>query len=290
MTGDGRAPAGEGGGPLRWDDSAGVPLLRAAPWRKAWPGFWAAFSTRLGGVGTPPYHSLNLGRGVGDEPRRVARNTDRFLAAALPPGLDHPVYMVRQVHGAHIARADRDPVEWSWHTPAGRRLHSLGAADGIAAGRGRFLMIRYADCVPILLTAPGAQVTAVVHAGWRGTAAGAARAAVDALGRHYGVEPEDIHAVIGPAIGPCCYQVDEPVAEAVGAPLPDAGRVVHPGGGGKYLLDLALANAQLLAAAGVPEGQILQSGLCTACRPQWFFSHRGEGGRTGRMALVAGWL
>lgn len=290
MTGDLWTTAGDNAGPLPMDASGEVPVLRVEPWRATWPRLWAAFSTRLGGASAPPYHSLNLGRRVGDEPRQVALNMDRFLTAALPPGESPPVYTVRQVHGAHIAQAERDEVEWSWHTPEGRRLHSLGAADGIVAGRGRFLMVQYADCVPILLVAPGAQVTAVVHAGWRGTAAGAAQAAVAALGRHYGVQPRAIHGVIGPAVGPCCYEVDEPVAGAVGAALVDPGQVVHPRTGGKYRLDLAGANAQLLAAAGVPRGQILVARLCTACRPQWFFSHRGERGRTGRMALVAGWL
>lgn len=290
MTGEQWRAAGGGSGPLVLDAAGGVPVLRVQPWRAAWPRFWAAFSTRQGGISPPPHHSLNLGRRVGDEPQRVAHNMDRFLASALPPGESPPVYTVRQVHGAHIAQAGRDQVEGSWPTPAGRRLHSLGAADGIVAGRGRFLMILYADCVPLILMVPAAQKVAVVHAGWRGTAAGAAGAAVAVLQGDYGVSPRDIHALIGPAIGPCCYEVDEPVATAIGSRLADPGQAVLPQSGGKYRVDLAAANAQLLAAAGVPQEQILRSGLCTACMPHWFFSHRGEGGSTGRMALVAGWL
>jgi YfiH family protein len=142
----------------------------------------------------------------------------------------------------------------------------------------RTLLLRYADCTPVLLADPLKRAVAVVHAGWRGSALNAASAAVEALHDAFGSEPGDVLAGIGPAIGPCCYQVGGDVFEAFAdrPELFDGDR-----------LDLWAANRQALLAAGVPEAQIEVAGICTRCAADVYFSHRANGGQpAGRFAAV----
>jgi YfiH family protein len=140
------------------------------------------------------------------------------------------------------------------------------------------LLLRFADCTPVLLADPRRRAVAVVHAGWRGSAIRAAAAAVAALENTFGSNPRDLVAGIGPSIGPCCYTVGEDVVAAF-ADRPwlfDGGR-----------LDLWQANAQALVDAGVPADHIEMAGLCTRCHSERFFSHRANGGQpAGRFAAV----
>jgi polyphenol oxidase len=217
------------------------------------------FTTRVGGASVAPFSSLNLGELVGDDPAAVAEN---WRQLADTTGLDFA--RVRQVHGAKVvARA----------TPASPSEE----ADGVISTRpGLAACVTVADCVPILLARPDGSAVAAVHAGWRGTLAGVAAEAVRALvaGRE-GAAPL---AVIGPSIGPCCYEVsDELAAQFTAAFGP---RVVQPGARGHHL-DLWLANERALRDAGVT--RVAQLRRCTACEPRLFYSHRRDGGRTGRM-------
>lgn len=232
-----------------------------------------AVFTRLGGVSRGPFATLNVGNTVGDEEAAVAENHRRIYAyLGVEAG---QVATTRQVHGNHIAVATADA--------GGRRFAN---SDGLITDvPGLALMLRFADCQPILLYDPVHHALGLVHAGWRGIAQGVARRAVEKMEDAFGSRPADLIAGLGPAIGPCCYTVGHEVAAAMGYALPDWSQVMTSQGEERWRLDLPAANAQQLAAAGVH--RIEQANLCTGCRHDEFFSHRADQGHTGRFAVVA---
>lgn len=182
------------------------------------------------------------------------------------------VVEIAQVHGAAVVEARA--------TDAGTRL---GPADAVLAAEGDVsLSVRVADCLPLLLADPAAGVVAAVHAGWRGLSAGVIPAAIDALERRGGSAGRVVCA-IGPSIGPCCYEVDEPVRRALGA-CDDAFSAGRPG---RWMLDLRAAAVSQLRAAGIPGERVAVCHACTACHPDWFFSYRRDR-RTGRMEALIG--
>ena len=177
----------------------------------------------------------------------------------------------------------------------GARVRSVDGYAGGFAGGGDVLLtetpglpvaVFTADCLAIILFDPVGQRLAVAHVGWRGTVKGAAANAVSALtGR--GSRACDLIAAIAPSIGPCCYEVDWPVINPLCSAYPeDWHRWVRKAGEGKWMLDLWTANEAQLRAGGVSPACILNARLCTACRPDLFFSYRREGSR-GRLVTVA---
>jgi YfiH family protein len=232
-----------------------------------------AVFTRRGGVSREPFAALNISENVGDDPAAVAQNRARIFACL---GLSaDQVAMTGQVHGSHVAIVTADD---------GGRLYPN--TDGLVTDTpGIGLFLRFADCQPILLYDPAHHALGLIHAGWRGVALGIARRAVETMQAAFGTEPRDLIAGLGPAIGPCCYTVGHEVAAAMGYALPNWGKVMHPQGEELWSFDLPTANVQLLRAAGVR--RIEQARLCTSCHKDEFFSHRADGGRTGRFAVVA---
>ena len=230
-------------------------------------GFPHGFTTRRGGASAPPFDSLNLGGSVGDDPERVAGNWRRVERVT---GLSFA--RVRQVHGARAVRLD------SASAPALEADAVLSATAGLAA------CVSVADCVPVLLADPASGAVAAVHAGWRGTIARVAAEAVQALAAHAGAAPGRLLAVVGPAIGPCCYEVSPDLAARFEAEIGPA--VVRRGGAPS--LDLWESNAAVLLAAGVSPERIETVRRCTSCERDLFFSHRRDAGRTGRqVAFIA---
>jgi YfiH family protein len=220
------------------------------------------FTTRAGGVSPEPWASLNLGGAVGDDPARVAENWGRLEAAT---GLAFA--RVRQVHGAAVVTAEGPCA------PHQEADVVVSRTAGVAAS------VAVADCVPVLLADPATGAVAAVHAGWRGTVARAAAAAVAELVARDGTRPRDLLAAIGPSIGPCCYEVSEELAAQFEEAFGD-GVVDRTGPGPR--LDLWEANARALGAAGLVPERIDRLGRCTACERGLFFSHRRDRGATGR--------
>jgi YfiH family protein len=187
------------------------------------------------------------------------------------------VAWARQVHGAGVAQV----------TAGG----FVGAADVLVSAQpGVALVIFTADCLAVVLYDPGARALAVAHVGWRGTVHGAAQAAVAALAS-LGARPERLHGSIGPSIGPCCYEVDEPVITALSGAYPGQWeRWLTPRRPGHWMLDLWRANEELLARSGVDPARVDNPRLCTACHPELLFSYRRH--HPGRLATLAAlpWL
>jgi YfiH family protein len=232
-----------------------------------------AFGVRTGGVSEAPYDSLNVGRAVGDRPEAVEENLRRFFAAT---GLDRATFTsVNQVHGDRVVRAediDAPPPD----------------ADAIVAGRRRSAGVRTADCVPILLADPRTGAVAAVHAGWRGTASRIAVRAIESLQAWHGTRADDLVAAIGPRIGLCCFEVGADLAERFASDPLFGGEIVERTGAVPHI-DLAAANRKLLVAAGVASARIETLDFCTSCRRDLFFSHRRDGGKTGRhLSVIAG--
>ncbi len=233
-----------------------------------------AVFTRLGGHSQGPFASLNVGHTVGDDPACVEAN-HAAIYAALGLGADR-VVSGRQVHGCRVVRARAED---------GGRV--VGVADALfTTEKGLALLQRYADCVPILLAGPG--VVGIAHAGWRGTLARVAAKAALAMAEAAHCRTDQIIACIGPSIGPCCFEIGPEVVSAVRQAFPQMDHLLRAGADGKAHFDLWEANAAQLRAVGV--GEIEPAAICTRCRRDLYFSHRGDGGRTGRFAalIVAG--
>ncbi len=251
-----------------------------------YPGLLHGFSTRQGGVSAPPHASLNMAYARPDDPAAVQENRRRFAAAL---GFDlNAVVIAGQVHGTTVRRAsavDKGRGAYGANTV-------LPPADALITNHpGVVLWAGFADCTPLLFYDPVQQAVGVAHAGWQGTVGNIVGATVAAMTHEFGSNPSDLLAAIGPAIGPCCYEVGEPVVSAVatafGADVA-ADLLPRPPGSERPHFDLWSANAHWLQAAGVQPCNILRQDCCTACNVERFFSHRREQGATGRFAAVIG--
>jgi YfiH family protein len=241
-------------------------------------GFAHGFSLRHGGVSAAPFASLNLGRAVGDDPLAVAENHRRMAEAV---GYRHEtLFELSQVHGRHVreVRAAEAPAEV--RREEGDAL--LACEAGVAIG------VRAADCLPLLVVDPESRAVSAVHAGWRGTVAGVALAALDALRAATGAPASRLHAAVFPHIRACCFEVGSDVAAEIQRVVPGE-RVVDASREKPHVALARVITAQLVA-AGVPHAQLDDVAGCTRCDAERFFSYRRDGKRSGRhlLAVVAG--
>lgn len=230
----------------------------------------ALFTTRNGGVSSGNYSSLNLGDHVGDDPAAVTQNC-RLLRSVLP---GEPRWL-KQVHGT--AAIQMDDVE------------SVVEGDAAFSQRaGTVCAVLVADCLPVLLCNRAGSVVGVVHAGWRGLAAGVIERTVSSM-LSMGSQQTPLLAWLGPAIGPKHYEVGDDVYQSFTQHDQNAALAFAPHAHGKWLADLYLLARQRLTQAGVTE--VYGGSACTFSDPARFFSHRRDGktGNTGRMAGLI-WL
>ncbi len=252
----------------------------------AWPAFdgldaEAIVTTRHGGISSGPYASLNLGLHVDDSDADVLENRRR-VATAFGADLGDFVFC-KQAHGREVrivCAADRGKGALTL-TDAIQDTDALVTRDP-----GTVLVVMVADCVPIVLYDPVAQVLACVHAGWRGTVKRVAEAALESMAS-LGSRPDQVLAGLGPAIAPNQYQVGGEVKEAVERCF-DGGAddVVRPDGTGRWLFDLWAANQRILLEAGVPDAQVHVAALPTGPDNGAFFSDRAVR-PCGRFAAIA---
>ncbi len=231
-----------------------------------------AVFTRRGGVSPEPWHSLNLGGTVGDAPERVAEN--KRLALQALGRQTESVFDVWQIHSNRVVQA---------RAPRGPRA-PLQADALISDQPDVTLLMRFADCVPILLFDPAHAAIGMVHTGWLGTVRKAASQAIARMQAAFGSCPAEILAGIGPSIGPDHYpvgpEVVQQVRQAFGA---EADQHLVPRNG-EMCFDLWSANSSLLRGMGVESIEL--AGVCTACHPEDWYSHRGDRGRTGRIGAA----
>jgi polyphenol oxidase len=252
-----------------------LPVLVSARLRDA--GFSHGFSTREGGVSEPPYETLDFA--ILRDPSRLRENQRRLAEAV---GVDAArLHQARQVHGSVLLTADGDP--------AGMLVRE---ADALVAepGSGHAVMVRVADCVPVLLGDPASGRVAAVHAGWRGVEAGVVAVTVRRLVSSPAAgEVNGLLAAIGPCIGACCFEVGCDVAERI-ASASASGVVVRRTEDKAYVELRAAVRAQLgalgLADAAVDDVPGTGREGCTRCDASRFYSYRRDGDASGRLAAV----
>ena len=239
----------------------------------------AAVSTRDGGVSAPPHASANMSFSVGDDPACVRENRRRYLTVlGIAP---ETIVSTNQVHGTRIVTVGKAERGRGALTPD----TAIGECDGLlTAEPGVPLTMNFADCTPIFLFDPRQKVAALLHGGWRGTAGNIVGVAVQAMREQFGTNPKDIIAAIGPAIGPCCFEVGaDVICEFAKLFLTSAlAELVRDRGNNHFLFNLPEANRCLLLHAGLAEDHIENCGLCTYCHDDTFFSYRKSKGKTGR--------
>ncbi|MBX6350291.1 MAG: peptidoglycan editing factor PgeF [Clostridia bacterium] len=241
-----------------------------------------AVTTRLHGASRGRLRWNNFGARVGDRAEALVANWLRLCARLGRP----PTSLVRigQVHGDDVLVAGAEVRPGAAPLPA---------ADALVTAEPELtLVVLVADCAPVFLADPEAGVVALAHSGWRGTLAGLPARTVRRM-TELGARPSRVVGWIGPRIGPCCYEVGEDVARRAARAFPGDGAlapVLRPGRRPRHaFLDLAAAIRASLREAGVDPEAVSASGFCTSCRTDLFYSHRAEGGATGRMAAAI-WL
>jgi YfiH family protein len=229
-----------------------------------------AFCTRWGGVSKGRFANLNFSISEGDTQRNVAENWN-ILSNAFNISEDR-FLTVNQIHEDRILILDDTMPDF--HNPG---------YDGIITNKpGIAIGIKTADCVPIFLVDRVKHIIGAIHAGWKGTSLNIAAKAICVLVKRFESKTEDIIAIIGPSIGPCCYEVDEAVWTTMEED-PDRDLFFKESRKAKrWMLDLPKANQQQLLRTGISPGNVISAGICTSCHKETFFSHRGEGNKTGR--------
>ncbi len=238
-----------------------------------------AFSTRLGGVSTDEFTSMNLAFNRGDSPENVTENYKRFCKSA---GFDYESLTASsQDHHTFVRAVTKENVGVGIYKP--KDIESVDAL--ITNEPGVTLVTYYADCTPLFFVDTKQKAIGLAHAGWRGTVGRIGDNVVKKMQSLYGTDPSDIKAAIGPAISVCCYEVDKPCADNfLALDELDSTKFVFPKGNGKFMIDLLETNRQILVHAGVKNENITVSDVCTNCNSELLWSHRATKGHRGTMS------
>ncbi len=260
----------------------GVPFFRLEQWEKEFPTLTVGFSAR---DPKEDWNAYNYALHVGGDPTRIMQNRKNLTRSI---GFPFQSWTCgEQVHGVHI-----EIVDFSQRGKGSdSRETAFQETDGLLTGESDLLLASYyADCVPLYFYSPDLDWVGIAHAGWRGTVGQIGPRMVDKLVEQ-GAERQNIRIAIGPSIGACCYEVDEHVI----TPLQDAlgkaeltPNIATYNGQGRWQCDLKQANAAILQKNGISIKQIVMTSWCTSCGIDYFYSHRRDQGKTGRMVAWIG--
>lgn len=268
--------------PFKFQAENSVPYFVIEEWENAFPHLTVGFSARNK---REDMNCRNYALHVGDQPEKVLSNRKRLASV-----LEMPFSAWtsgEQVHGVYVQSVSRE------HRGNGKdtRETAFQETDGMVTDEPDLLLAAYfADCVPLYFYAPDIDWIGIAHAGWKGTVGGIGQNVVARL-QEMGANVEEIRAAIGPSIGPCCYEVDERVMQPLKKILADkksVDEIAKSYVAGRWQLDLKKANAKILEKTGVKSEHILVSKWCTSCDEGYFYSHRRDEGRTGRMVAWIG--
>ena len=258
-------------------ESNGVPRISYLSLEK-YDWLFNGFSTRIGGVSTGCYESMNLAFTVGDDRENVLENY-RLFGESVGISREQMVFSDQQ-HTTNVMEATRDNLGEGILRP-----RSFKDIDGIMTNEpGVCLVTSYADCVPLYFVDPVHKAIALSHSGWRGTIGNICKNTVSEMHRLYGSDPSEMIACIGPSICADCYEVGGDVADVFMEEYGPDSKVVLPHNGGvsgKYQLDLTFANYLNMQKAGIPSENISVPDLCTCCNGEFLHSHRASHGKRG---------
>jgi YfiH family protein len=238
------------------------------------------FTTRIGGVSTGECTSLNMGFNRKDTKENVLENYRRIAKVLNIDSMD--MVLSKQVHDCKIK-----PVSEQDRGKGIFKESDLQGYDGLMTNKRQVALVTfYADCVPLLFFDPQKKVIAESHSGWRGTLKEIARETLISMNKEYGCKSEDIVAAVGPSIGKCCFEVGKEVYEEFKAKHNDIDMFCEWLNDDKLKIDLQDFIKRTMIGQGVLEENICMSGICTKCNNDIFFSHRGDGGKTGSLTAI----
>ena len=238
------------------------------------------FSTRLGGVSTGIYASMNLGQSRGDDPEKVQRNY-RIIADTIGVSTEWMVCS-DQTHTTNVKVVTKEDAGKGLLQPK-----DYQDIDGLITNvPGLCLVTYYADCVPLLFLDPVQKVIASSHSGWRGTVGHMGEITIQKMQSEFGCRPEHILAAIGPSICQDCYEVSEDVIQQFQQAFPENiwADLYYRKENGKYQLNLWKANEWILLNSGILPEHLAVTNLCTCCNSDLLFSHRASHGKRGTLA------
>lgn len=238
------------------------------------------FSTRLGGVSTGIYASMNLGQSRGDDPEKVQRNY-RIIADTIGVSTEWMVCS-DQTHTTNVKVVTKEDAGKGLLQPK-----DYQDIDGLITNvPGLCLVTYYADCVPLLFLDPVQKVIASSHSGWRGTVGHMGQKTIQRMQSEFGCRTEHILAAIGPSICQDCYEVSEDVIQQFQQAFPEDmwADLYYRKENGKYQLNLWKANEWILLNSGILPEHLAVTNLCTCCNSDLLFSHRASHGKRGTLA------
>jgi len=239
----------------------------------------ALFTTRHGGVSSPPYDTLNLSFQRADRRENIMENYRRLSQHSGIP-MDRMI-LTNQVHGSTIAVVGESQCGMGLI-----RESNYGDVDGLVTHDRRVALVTFhADCIPVYLYDPVSRSIGLVHSGWRSTLLNISAKAVRKMREAFGANPENMTAVLGPHIRQCCFEVGTDVYRQFIGAFPDMQDTMKPCGD-KWYIDLSRIVARTLNREGLFAANIHDVNRCTVCEKELFFSHRGGKGSSGTGAAL----